>query len=214
MNRYLFHWVALGLLWMPSVALGAVFERDWQTPGDGLLTFDNVNRREWLDLSETLLGNFPGGTLEEQYQNLLGELSPGGILEGFTHADIDDAIGLGESAGIDTGTLDFPTNNSATRTLIDLLGATASFPGDVEFAEFLLDDNSGSGLHGQFFTNPQSGSNGIAGFVASNALDVVGPLAVLVYRPVPEPSTLVLVLVCCVLVHSSRHRVHGLRLSM
>ena len=32
-----------------------VFERDWKTPGDGLLTYDDVNRQEWLDLTETQL---------------------------------------------------------------------------------------------------------------------------------------------------------------
>ena len=35
-------------------ARGAVFERDWKTPGDGLLTYDDVNRRVWLDLPFTI----------------------------------------------------------------------------------------------------------------------------------------------------------------
>ena len=43
------------LLLLPTSLNAAVIERDWQTPGDGLLTFDTVNQREWLDLSETLL---------------------------------------------------------------------------------------------------------------------------------------------------------------
>jgi hypothetical protein len=34
-------------------AEAAVFERDWKAPGDGLLTYDDVNQRVWLDLSET-----------------------------------------------------------------------------------------------------------------------------------------------------------------
>ena len=35
-----------------------VFERDWKAPGDGLLTHDDVNGREWLDLSVSRLINF------------------------------------------------------------------------------------------------------------------------------------------------------------
>lgn len=37
-----------------SPASAAVMEVDWKTPGDGLLTYDTVNKRKWLDLSQTL----------------------------------------------------------------------------------------------------------------------------------------------------------------
>lgn len=49
----------LELLWAAPL-FAAVIERDWQTPGDGLLTYDNVSQPEWLDLSQTLLSQFPG----------------------------------------------------------------------------------------------------------------------------------------------------------
>jgi len=37
-----------------SLASGAVISRDWKTPGDGLLTYDTVSGREWLDLTYTI----------------------------------------------------------------------------------------------------------------------------------------------------------------
>ena len=41
-------------------AQAAAIERDWKTPGDGLLTYDDVSKRGWLDLTETQLFKFPG----------------------------------------------------------------------------------------------------------------------------------------------------------
>jgi hypothetical protein len=67
-------------------AEAAVFERDWKTPGDGLLTYDDVNRRVWLDLSETLLSSqFPGEdpsprvTRENRYQYVVSQTGAGGM---------------------------------------------------------------------------------------------------------------------------------------
>ena len=79
-----------------------VIERDWKVAGDGLLTFDDVNRREWLDLSESLLEQFPGTTLRDRYLRVVLELNQGGMFEGFTVADSDEVIDLAQSAGIDT----------------------------------------------------------------------------------------------------------------
>ena len=42
---------ALALVLAAVQSQAAVFERDWLAPGDGLLTYDDVNKREWLDLS-------------------------------------------------------------------------------------------------------------------------------------------------------------------
>jgi len=42
----------------------AVFERDWKEPGDGLLTYDDVNQREWLDVPLSLLVHFPSPRLD------------------------------------------------------------------------------------------------------------------------------------------------------
>ena len=46
MNRWLS--LAASLAFLPAAAHGGVISRDWKTPGDGLLTYDDVNKREWL----------------------------------------------------------------------------------------------------------------------------------------------------------------------
>lgn len=37
---------------LPSLC-GGIVEHDFHVPGDGLLTYDDVHKREWLDLTET-----------------------------------------------------------------------------------------------------------------------------------------------------------------
>ena len=46
------------VLSFPFSLHAAVLERDWLTPGDGLLTYDTVTGREWLDLPVTLLSQY------------------------------------------------------------------------------------------------------------------------------------------------------------
>ena len=73
-----------------------VFERDLVPgSGDGLLTFDDVSQREWLDVTETFTREFPGG-----FGGVTGELGAGGRFEGFTLADREDVIELALSAGL------------------------------------------------------------------------------------------------------------------
>ncbi len=103
-------------------ALAAVTPRDWKTPGDGLLTYDDVNQREWLDLTETQLFKFPGNSLEEQYQAVIAKTAGGGVFEEFTPAASEQVFGLAESAGLDVTTLDFAVNEAAADNLIELLG--------------------------------------------------------------------------------------------
>jgi hypothetical protein len=111
-------------------ATAGVLERDWQTPGDELLTYDDVNRREWLDVSQSLLIQFPGSTLEERYQSAILELAPGGLFEGFTVALSADVIGLAQSAGIDPTTSNYPINGGPVSQLIELLHPTfGALPG-------------------------------------------------------------------------------------
>jgi hypothetical protein len=59
MNRLRTLAFATLFLWTPGQLLAGVFSRDWKTPGDGLLTYDDVNQREWLDLSVSRLDQFP-----------------------------------------------------------------------------------------------------------------------------------------------------------
>jgi hypothetical protein len=86
-----------------SAGRAAVISRDWKTPGDGLLTYDDVNQREWLDLSQTLLtSQFPGATQEDRYQYVASQTAPGGLFAGFSVAKSVDVIALAQSAGINS----------------------------------------------------------------------------------------------------------------
>ena len=69
-----------------------VVEHDFLALGDGLLTYDDVNQREWLDLTETI---------DWSLDSLLESLSANGPLEDFTLATKEDAAGLAASAGVE-----------------------------------------------------------------------------------------------------------------
>ena len=43
--------IAILLSLAPLTASATISERDLLEPGDGLLTYDDVNQREWLDLT-------------------------------------------------------------------------------------------------------------------------------------------------------------------
>ena len=105
----------LALAGLNSAAVGAVLSRDWKTPGDGLLTYDDVNQREWLDVTVSVSNNFDA---------MAQELEPGGLFEGFTLAVSEDVWTLADSAGIDASTRDYAVNRDATDSLIRLLGVT------------------------------------------------------------------------------------------
>lgn len=70
----------------------AVSERDFLAPGDGLLTYDDVNHREWLDLPETL-----DWSLAELHE----AIGPRGSLWGFYFATVEDVTGLAASASVE-----------------------------------------------------------------------------------------------------------------
>src|SRR5688500_17581151 len=103
MNR---RWLILLVLLFPAVhAEAAVISRDWKTPGDGLLTFDTVNQREWLDLSQTILNSqFPGTNREARFSYVVSQTSAGGLFQGFAVAKSQDVRNLAASAGIDVST--------------------------------------------------------------------------------------------------------------
>ncbi|HMO85152.1 MAG TPA: hypothetical protein PKC18_09565 [Lacipirellulaceae bacterium] len=199
--------IALTMLLTAGVALAAptraaVISRDWKTPGDGLLTYDDVNQRVWLDLTESRLSMFAGTTFEQRYQNALLELEPGGVLAGFQAATQLDIVAFVTSAGIASYSFDFVTNEIPTMQLIDLVGASfyPAVGGVVSFG--LLDELSAppqspinQRLTAQLFINPDSGPAGVAGlFIAPGAGDTlsqVGNTGIWLYRAVPEPSGLI-----------------------
>jgi hypothetical protein len=178
----------------------AVIERDWKTPGDGLLTFDTINKREWLDLSQTILDDrFPGtggyaeAILESRYQYVVGQTAAGGLFEGFRVVRSPHIPPLAQSAGIDTSTVSYSVNAAATAVLGNLLGFTSQAAngnkrsiglidevgGTVPFfqrrdAEFLVLDGSGTGAGLR---------NGV------HHIEFSAPPGVMLYRAIPEPST-------------------------
>jgi hypothetical protein len=206
MNRSLGACLALTLC-APQFAIAAVFERDWLAPGDGLLTYDNVNRREWLDLSQTRLVQYPGATLEARYQAAILELMPGGQFSGFTVARTDDVVALAESAGIDTTTRDFIANQAATTQLINLLSPAPSPPGSsaifsVGYLDELVPIPGGHPPRRlaaifEVLTSPSLNRAGL--FVeAGDDYDRVTTTGVMLYRNIPEPMSLLLFVVSIV----------------
>ena len=128
-----------GLLFAPA-ARAELVERDWLAPGDGLLTLDTSTGLEWLDLSQSLLDDFPGVLAEDRYQAVLAETLPGGRFEGFRAAEADEAEQLALSAGVDPSTIDFDTNEAALLGLFDLISPTVVVPGSITISVGLLDE--------------------------------------------------------------------------
>lgn len=186
--------VANQAAWSEST-IAAVFERDWKTPGDGLLTFDDVNRREWLDLSVSLLDQFTGAKLEDRYQDAILETAPGGMFEGFSVGKRLDVIALAQSAGIDIRTDDFATNYSNAAFIIELLGPTAHFPSGDVFAVGFIDEVTQFSatlslrMGAIFEVDVDSGPSGMAGLSVTAESDLLesAAMGVMLYRQVPEP---------------------------
>jgi hypothetical protein len=195
----------------------AVFSRDWKTPGDGLLTYDDVNQREWLDLTESRLAMFPGTTFEQRYQNALPEFAVGGKFFGFQPATSGEVSALAMSAGVEIGG-DFSANNVPVNALVELVGPSyisASNP----------DDRSAYGLLGELRTTPpiqrlygelihftpKPVTQGAATLFVRSGLDVhefatTASSGIWMHRPVPEPSSLLTGLLGCLGIGVARMR--------
>lgn len=187
MKRFSIFCLLALIISVPRTAHAAVFERDWQTPGDGLLTYDDVNQREWLDLTETQLFKYPGITLEDRFQDVLSETMPGGQFAGFIAAsNPSDVRLLGESAGIDTSTLANPMNQVPATNLIDLLGITVAgnYPESLGMLNG-IDGRTGERGNMRVLSDSQN-----AGMLFGLGLDSLA--GVWLYRQVPEPSAYVL----------------------
>lgn len=174
-----------------------VLERDWRSPGDGLLTFDDVNQREWLDLSASTMAQFPAPRLE----NALAQLQAGGLFADFTFAKRGDVLELALSAGIDPNTDSYARNASATRSLIELLSPTPPFTGEVLHSIGIVDEIPGPPFFplnqsSDFRFDPNSGPEGRAGVAIfpGNDLAALRAVGLMLYRNVPEPGGIVLAL--------------------
>lgn len=188
----------------------AVLERDWKSSGDGLLTYDTINRREWLDLSQTLLDDrFPGTSAEERFQFVVGQTDPGGMFAGFSVARAGDVTELATSAGINVNDVFDPSNISRTTVLIELLDYTPqpanltnklavglldevedTSPNPRISSVFYVDDIYQAGL---FFTN-------------SPNLQRPYPFGVMLARTaVPEPRSTAILAVLLAIISAAHH---------
>lgn len=197
MNHFFIALAGLSIVVHTPAGQAAVVSRDWKANGDGLLTYDAVNRREWLDLTETRLINYAGRLIEERFQSFLVELQPGGQFDGFSLAEFDDLTALATSAGINTQSLDdYLTNEMPTRALMHLVGVSlvGDF-GDREQSYGVVEGQVPSGpvirqAIGLLTADSISGPNGQAGVVLTSPGDRAVPAntGVWLYRLVPEPS--------------------------
>ncbi len=181
------------LVLFSATAGAAVISRDWKTPGDGLLTYDTVSGREWLDLTETRLSQYGS------FELVLMQTQFGGDFEGFVPASITDVIELASSANIHTDSIAFALNYVATDDLITRLSPTLLSGNETrsalgltkEFASTL--PTSPDQIVGAFEVIPIRDHAGLTFPLFANLGDrphqVVG---VFLYRPVPEPKMSVL----------------------
>lgn len=103
-------------------ATAALIERDWLAPGDGLLTYDDVNHREWLDLDVSELSQF-GSLIDDAVAAAKLELLPGGRFEGFTLAGREEVDQLVVSSGFDSSSYESTLETAdQMRALILLIG--------------------------------------------------------------------------------------------
>jgi hypothetical protein len=201
MKRVFLFWLAsaAALVLSPFATQAAVFSHDWKTPGDGLLTYDDLNQREWLDLTVTRLAPYPGITFEEKYQALLSELASTGSLDGFNIAQKSDLTALAISAGINVASLDdFAHNSSPAIQLMELVGISVHFANTSFIQSFgaldeveIINDRTIRSL-GIIGSAAQSGANGQAGLLFAIPGDLAEPATtgVWLFRPIPEPSNL------------------------
>ena len=145
-----------------------------------------MSRREWLELSVSRLNQFP----EPQLENAIAETMPDGLFEGFKWAKRDDVTAFAQSGGIDT-TTNGSVNLSATDDVISLLGITFQNTSSIRSVGYVEDAAVGypnGHLAMQLYIRHLVGQAGLA--VAST--DILQDAGLMLYRAVPEPSTLCL----------------------
>lgn len=179
--------------------------RDWQNPGDGLLTVDPATGREWLDWSVTQLSQFggsffeDGNRIEDAVPRVLEELEPGNRFAGFQVGSLDEVTGLFESAGIPIPSARFDmvpaTVGDSFEQLTDATpfitywvtgDLNPDFPEQPESEPYLaiVLASSGGSPGNPDFTTAQALGNGDAFYVEFSSL--------ILFR-VPEPQSLAVI---------------------
>jgi hypothetical protein len=204
--------------------LAGVVSRDLFAPGDGLLTYDDVNQREWLDLAAT------DGDSEERLEE---RISGGGDLYGFTYATRGEVYQFAsafrvESIILTTGDIDLVHLNL---TLLPQANPVADHLADALSVPFILDmtgnevrsslgltkfDGTVDGLDFRRVAVVASRPNAATGaaivfasLYRNVSLGNVGQRGYWLYRdvaPVPEPTAATLMVTACLAALSLRVR--------
>lgn len=107
----------------PLLANAALISVDLESPGDGLITRDTLNNREWLDLPATSGASLAG---------VMADMMPGGRYAGFTFASLDEVTGLAASANVGWWTWDLGAEGDPhVAELVDRLGWVVHLSGGV-----------------------------------------------------------------------------------
>jgi hypothetical protein len=189
-----------------ALASGATLvSRDWKASGDGLLTFDPTTNFEWLDISQTLLNQFPGANDEARYQQVVAATALGGTFEGFRVAKTPDVLGLLASAGIvpEGMVVDRFANEVPASVLIALVGNnhTPASGGGRGGISAYIDERQGALRFGLLLTQATELTFGGRPYafatVPSGKLAGAPANGVLLLREVPEPTGWLLLVAVC-----------------
>lgn len=188
------------------VAFAGVISHDWKSPGDGLLTYDDVNQREWLDLSQTLLSSqFPGADREAKFQFVMDQTGGGGLFDGFSIAQSSDVVALVESAGIDSSTQSYAINAAPTLALGALLTFTIEAMNGNRAVVGIVDGiDSDSLVRTTAFLRTSFASQAGLSFGTPHT-EFNEPPGVMLYRKVPEPAGIALLAVGLSALRGKKH---------
>jgi len=107
---------------LSSTANATLIEVDFNTAGDGLLTFDTDTGLEWLS---------PALSIDRSFDEISTQFGAGGDFEGFRHAVTDEVIALFAEGGVRTvleanGDEFLGNDNPAIASFINLMGFTVN----------------------------------------------------------------------------------------
>ena len=160
-----FHWFrfaagSLLAIYLVNAAAESPVSVDWKKPGDGLLTYDSATGLEWLDLSYTT---------DRSYNDVAGQLQPGGEFDGFRYASIAEITNLWDHLG---GVRPYSGASIENRDLFDivaeLLGEAVNcgvlrcirwvsadtYPSSLFDARWVARSNSGANIFDSFWAFP------------------------------------------------------------
>jgi len=158
--------------------------------GPGTITLDTVTQLRWLDLTVTT---------NRSYNNIVSQLAPGGIFEGFRYANNSEVSQFWVNAGILDQSGSFTTNNfEPVSSFISLVGQTGGQPGLASSAFGLSSTPLGLNSHASEFVEtflPAGRGRAVLMFNGYGSDDLARPDAGHWLVSVPEPGIFALLTV-------------------